>query len=80
MTTEKSKKTPIESVDDDDEDTDKESDGEALQQVKLSQNQELLRIVRIDKKDRTTWLRICSCLKHNGMSNNDWEQFVKIMN
>jgi len=44
---------------------------------KLSKNQELLQIIRIDKKDRTTWMRICSCIKYNGMTNDDWLNFCK---
>jgi len=52
--------------------TDNESDNEVL-----SKNQELLQLIRIDKKDRTTWMRICSCIKHNGLTNNDWLNFCK---
>jgi phage/plasmid-associated DNA primase len=56
------------------DDTDKETEDETSS---LTQNQELLRMITIDKKDRTTWLRVCSCLKYNGMSNGDWEKFCK---
>lgn len=42
-----------------------------------SQIQELLQLIHIDKKDRTVWLRICSCIKHNGLTNNDWLNFCK---
>jgi phage/plasmid-associated DNA primase len=54
--------------------TDEESDND---KEILTQNQELLKIIRIDKKDRITWLRVCSCLKNNGMTNKDWKQFCK---
>ena len=60
--------------DETEDDTDKESDND---KETLTQNQELLKIIRIDKKDRTTWLRVCSCLKNNGMNNEDWKQFCK---
>ena len=52
--------------------TDSESDNEAPSKL-----QELLKLVRIDKKDRTTWMRICSCIKYNGLTNNDWLNFCR---
>jgi phage/plasmid-associated DNA primase len=44
---------------------------------KLSQNQELLDLVRIDKKDRTSWQRVCACIKYNGFTNDDWLEFCE---
>ncbi len=52
--------------------TDNESETETPSKL-----QELLQLISIDKKDRTTWLRICSCIKYNGLSNNDWLNFCK---
>lgn len=54
------------------DETDNESETEAPSQL-----QELLQLIRIDKKDRTTWLRICSCIKYIGLTNNDWLNFCK---
>lgn len=55
--------------------TDNESDNE-----ELSKFQELLFMIHIDKKDRTTWMRICSCIKYNKMTNKDWLKFCEINN
>jgi phage/plasmid-associated DNA primase len=54
------------------DETDNESETEAPSQL-----QELLQLISIDKKDRTTWLRICSCIKYIGLTNNDWLNFCK---
>jgi phage/plasmid-associated DNA primase len=43
----------------------------------LSKKQELLQLIRIDKKDRTTWMRVCSCIKYNKMNNKDWVKFCQ---
>ena len=55
--------------------TDNESETETPSQL-----QELLQLIRIDKKDRTTWIRICACIKYNGLTNKDWLKFCKINN
>ena len=54
------------------DETDNESENETTSQL-----QELLQLIRIDKKDRTTWLRVCSCIKFIGLTNNDWLKFCK---
>jgi hypothetical protein len=53
-----------------------ETDNESENEIN-SKSQELLQLISIDKNDRTTWLRICSCIKYNGLSNNDWLKFCK---
>lgn len=43
-----------------------------------NEKQELLDIIIIkDIKDRQTWMCVCSCLKTNGYTNNDWLRFCK---
>lgn len=40
--------------------------------------QELLKLIKLDdKKDRKTWAMICSFIKYNFMTNDDWIQFCK---
>ena len=38
---------------------------------------EMIRFIRIDPKDRKVWLRVCSCLKQNGFTQDDWFQFCE---
>ena len=39
---------------------------------------EMLQLVRIDPKDRKVWLSVCSCLKQNGFTEDDWFSFCDI--
>lgn len=41
---------------------------------------EMLQLIRIDPKDRKVWLRVCSCLKQNGFTEDDWFSFCDINN
>jgi phage/plasmid-associated DNA primase len=43
----------------------------------LDKYRELLKIIKIDKKDRDTWMRICSCLISNDFTENDWLNFCQ---
>jgi len=43
----------------------------------LNEKQELLNIIRINKKDRKTWMRVCACIIYNKMKNEDWLHFCK---
>lgn len=58
------------------EQADDETDSENSDTEKLSKEQELLRLITIDKKDRV-WLKICSCIKNIGLTNDDWLRFCK---
>ena len=44
----------------------------------LTKEEELLYTIRIDPKNRETWLWICSCIKHNNMTNENWERFGEL--
>lgn len=55
--------------------TDSDDDDEFVKPV--TQNQELLDLIIIDKKDRKKWFSICSFIKNNKMTNDDWLRFCK---
>ena len=58
-----------------------ETDSESVDtQIPKTKIQELIDIIRINKKDRQVWQRICSCLKYNGLTNDDWLHFCNINN
>ena len=42
------------------------------QQDGLTKEEELLYTIRIDPKNRETWLWICSCIKHNNITGKYW--------
>ena len=44
----------------------------------LTKEEELLYMIRIDPKDRPVWLWICSCIKYNNMTNENWEKFGEL--
>lgn len=54
-----------------------DTDSEISDTGELSKEQELLKLIEIERKDRTTWLRVCSCIKNIGMTNNDWLNFCE---
>jgi phage/plasmid-associated DNA primase len=56
------------------DETDNESGSE---NQKINKNQELLKLIKINPKDRKTWMRVCACIKYNKMKNDDWLQFCK---
>ena len=51
---------------------------EELNEDGLSQKEELLYMIRIDSKNRQHWLWICSCIKFNGMTQENWERFGEL--
>jgi phage/plasmid-associated DNA primase len=52
---------------------------ETKQEHELTKEQELLYMIRMsDKKDRKMWMRVCSCLKFNNMTNKDWLEFCEL--
>jgi len=36
---------------------------------------QLLDMIEINCHDRQTWLRVCACIKHNGLTDNEWQRF-----
>ena len=44
----------------------------------VTKNEELLYMIRIDPKNRNMWQWICSCIKYNNMSNENWETFGEL--
>ena len=44
----------------------------------LTKEEELLYMIRIDPKARPVWLWICSCIKYNNMTNENWEKFGEL--
>jgi phage/plasmid-associated DNA primase len=73
----KPKKTKINKYMKQNDETDSESVDTQIPKTKI---QELIDIIRINKKDRQVWQRICSCLKYNGLTNDDWLHFCNINN
>ena len=53
-------------------------ENEQLNEDGLTKNEELLYMIRIDPKNRQHWLWICSCIKFNGMTNENWERFGEL--
>jgi len=47
--------------------------------TELTQNQELL-LIPLSNLDRKKWINVCSCLKFNEMTNDDWLLFCKTNN
>lgn len=72
MTTEKSKKTPIESVVDDEEDTDKESDIEPTEDRFV----DLLNVIG-NKLEWNDWFKVAGALKYNSYSFETFDNFSK---
>ena len=46
-------------------------------ETNTTQLQELLNMIRIDKKDRKTWMMVCSCILYNKLTNDDWLNFCR---
>ena len=53
-------------------------ENEELNEDGLTQKEELLYMIRIDSKSRQQWLWICSCIKFNGMTQENWERFGEL--
>jgi hypothetical protein len=52
------------------------SDASSIDETKKNQKIiDLINIITIDKKDRIAWIKICSCMKYNNLTNDDWLLF-----